>query len=169
MPDSDSLRQIAHSRAPFSVWFGTVLLFMLFGAVVLALIGPASRRDTYEKARAQKRLDNLKTLHEADAKTLSEYAWVDKAKGTVRIPIERAMQLTLVELSQKKPTAAYPIATVAPAPAAQPVAATSATPASGSSPAAPSSQPAVSPTGTPNQKAPGTPLPVAGQTPTPTP
>jgi hypothetical protein len=137
MTDADSLRQIAHSRAPFSVWFGTILLFMLFAAIVLALIGPSPRRDRYEESRARKRLDNLKTLHEADAKALTEYAWVDKAKGTVRIPIDRAMQLTLAELSRKKPAAAYPIATVAPAaPAAQPTAAPSAAPKSGSSPAA---------------------------------
>src|SRR5579884_637199 len=111
MTDADSLRQIAHSRAPFSAWFGTVLLFLLFGAIVLAFIGPAKRKDDYEASRAQKRVENLKTLREADAKALTGYGWVDKAKGTVHIPIERAMQLTLVELSQKKPAAAYPIVT----------------------------------------------------------
>ena len=190
MADTESIRQIAQSRAPFSAWFGTILLFMLFGAIVLAVIGPAPRKDTYEESRAQKRLENLKTLHEADAKALTRYAWVDKAKGTVHIPIDRAMQLTLAELSRKKPAAAYPIATVAPAaPAAQPTAAPSAAPKSGSSPAAtpaasagnqpgansaaqaspaaPGGKPAASPIGTPNQKAPGT--PVAGQTPAPTP
>jgi hypothetical protein len=195
MTDADSLRNIAHSRAPFSVWFGTVLLFLLFGAIVLAFIGPSSRKDHYEESKAQKRLDNLKTLHEADAKALSGYAWVDKAKGTVHIPIERAMQLTVAGLSQKKPSAAYPIATVTPAPAAQPSAAPknasspAATPAAPlsspsnvsagtqpgansaaqASPAAPGGKPAVSPTATPNQKASGTPVPTAGQTPTPTP
>jgi hypothetical protein len=199
MTDADSLRNIAHSRAPFSVWFGTVLLFLLFGAIVLAFIGPSSRKGHYAESHAQKRLDNLKTLHEADAKALSGYAWVDKAKGTVHIPIERAMQLTLAELSQKKPSAAYPIATVTPAPAAQPTATPSAAPKNASSPAptpavppssppnvsagtqpgansavqaspaAPGGKPAVSPTATPNQKASGTPVPPAGQTPTPTP
>ena len=29
------------SPAPFSTWFGIVLLFVLFGAIVLAVIGPA--------------------------------------------------------------------------------------------------------------------------------
>ncbi len=162
MTDADSLRQIAHSRAPFSVWFATILLFSLFGAIVLALIGPASRKDHYEESRAQKRMDNLKTLHEADAKALSGYAWVDKAKGTVHIPIERAMQLTVAELSQKKPAAAYPIATVAPVTAtaaAQPTAAPSAAPKTGSSPAA---TPAVSPSRTSSNTAP-TPSPKANE------
>lgn len=185
MTDADSLQQIAHSRAPFSVWLGTVLLFLLFGAIVLTSIGPTTRKDRYEESRAQKRVDNLKTLREADAKALRGYAWVDKAKGTAHIPIERAMQLTMAELSQKKPAAAYPIATASPAAPAAPSAAPKngsspvATPvapagnqsnsAPQASPATPSSKPTVSPTGTPNQKAPGTPLPVAGQTPTPTP
>jgi hypothetical protein len=162
MADADSLRNIAHSRAPFSVWFGTILLFMLFGAIVLALIGPAPRRDRSEESHGQKRLDNLKTLYEADAKALSGYGWVDKAKGTVHIPIERAMQLTMAELSQKKPATAYPIATATPAPAAaaaQPTAAPSAAPKNGSSPAA---TPAVSPSRTSSNTAP-TPAPKANE------
>jgi hypothetical protein len=139
MSDAESLRQIAHSRAPFSAWFGTVLLFLLFGAIVLALVGPSPRRDHYEEARARKRLDNLKTLREADAKALAGYAWVDKAKGAVHIPIDRAMQLTMAELAQKKPAAAYPIASPAAAPAApaaQPTAAPSPAPKNAASPAA---------------------------------
>ena len=158
MTDADSLRQIAHSRAPFSVWFGTVLLFLLFGAIVLALIGPAPRKDRYEATRAQKRMENLKTLHEADAKALTGYGWIDKAKGTVHIPVERAMQLTMAELSQKKPAAAYPIATATPAaPATQPAAAPSAAPKSGSSPAA---TPAAPPSRTSSSTAPSPAPPV---------
>jgi hypothetical protein len=160
MTDADSLRHIAHSRAPFSVWFGTVLLFLLFGAIVLVLIGPAPRKDNYEATRAQKRVDNLKALHEADAKALTGYGWVDKAKGTVHIPVERAMQLTMAELSQKKPAAAYPIASATPAaPATQPSAAPSAAPKSGSSPAA---TPALSPSRTSSNTAP-TPAPKANE------
>ena len=49
-----------------------------------------------------------------NAQKLQEYAWVDKAKGTVQIPIERAMELTIAELNSKKPTPAGPIATPAP-------------------------------------------------------
>src|SRR5438105_7477690 len=111
MIEEESLRQVAQTRAPFSTWLGIVILFLLFGIIVLALIGPAPRGDSYERMRAKKRADNLKTLRDEDAKMLAAYAWVDKNKGVARIPIDRAMTLTVAELSQKKPAPAGPIAT----------------------------------------------------------
>ena len=110
------------SRAPFSTWLGIILLFLVFGAIVLAFVGPGPRADTYEATRAKKRVDNLKTLRTEDAKALTGYAFVDKAKGTVRIPIERAMELTVREMKDKKPApgsaiVAAPSAPPAPAPA----------------------------------------------------
>ena len=32
----------------------------------------------------------------------TSYGWVDQTKGVVRLPLERAMQLTIEELQQKK-------------------------------------------------------------------
>lgn len=121
MADEESLRQVAQSRAPFSSWLGIVILFALFGVIVLATIGPARRGDSYEQTRAKKRADNLKALHEEDAKALATYAWIDKTKGVTRIPIDHAMELTVAELAQKKPAPAGPIATPQPeAPSASP-------------------------------------------------
>jgi hypothetical protein len=114
MADEESLRQVAQSHAPFSVWLGVVVLFAFFGVIVLAVIGPAPRGNSYEQNRAKKRLDNLKTLHEADAKALTTYAWIDKDKQLARIPIDRAMEVTVAQLAQKKPAPAGPIATPAP-------------------------------------------------------
>ena len=114
------------SPAPFSTWLGVVLLFALFGAIVLAIIGPTPRGDTYEKMRAENRIKKLKDARDEDAKALNAYAWIDKNKGTVRLPVERAMELTVVDLANKKPAVAGPIATPetaaapAPSPSAQP-------------------------------------------------
>ena len=127
MADTESLRHIAHSRAPLSTWLGVVLLFALFGVIVLAIIGPMPRGSDYEETRAKKRMENLKTAQEDAEKALNTYAWVDKNKGVVRIPIDRAMELTATDLAQKKPVAAGPIAT---SPAAQ------ASPGGAASPAA---------------------------------
>src|SRR5438552_10238114 len=113
MADAESIRQVAQSRAPFSTWLGVVLLFALFGVIVLAVIGPSPRGDDYEQKRAKAREEKLKTLHE-EAKALGTYGWIDKTKGVARLPIDRAMQLTVAELAGKKPTAAGPIATPAP-------------------------------------------------------
>ena len=111
MAGTDSLRQVAHGRTPLSAWFGIVLLFALFGVIVLAIIGPAPRGSDYEEARAKKRVENLKTLREEADKALTTYAWIDKNKGVARIPLERSMELTVAELAKQKPAPAGPIAT----------------------------------------------------------
>src|SRR5216110_385344 len=126
MADPASLRKIAYSPAPFSTWLGVVLLFIFFGVIVLAVIGPSPRGSDYEQTRAKKRVERLKTLREESHKELTTYAWVDKNKGVARIPIDRAMEVTVAELAQKKPAPAGPIAT----PAVQ-------TPPTGASPAPP--------------------------------
>jgi hypothetical protein len=111
MAGTDSLRQVARARAPKSAWFGIVLLFALFGVIVLAIIGPTPRRSDYEETRAKKRVENLKTLREEADKALTTYGWIDKNKGVARVPIERAMELTVADLAKQKPAPAGPIAT----------------------------------------------------------
>jgi hypothetical protein len=132
MADPDQIRQRVQSPAPFSTWLGVVLLLLAFGALAIAIIGPAPRGDTYEQQRAQDRERKLKDLHDEDAKALTSYAWIDKNKGTVRVPIERAMELTVAELANKKPAPAGPIAT--PPTAAVPGGAVAASPAPSPSP-----------------------------------
>jgi hypothetical protein len=134
MADTESIRQAVESPAPFSTWLGVVLLFSLFGAIVFAVVGPAPRGDTYEQTRARKRLEKLKTLREGDAKQLTTYSWIDKTKGVVGLPIDRAMTLTVAELGAKKPAAAYPIATPVPEASAIPAGPATASPAPAPSP-----------------------------------
>jgi hypothetical protein len=114
MADTQSARTIAYTRAPFSTWLGIVCLFVLFGLIVLAVIGPSPRTSDYEEMRAKKRMERLKALNEESQKELTTYAWVDKNKGVARIPIDRAMEVTVADLAQKKPAPAGPIATPAP-------------------------------------------------------
>ena len=135
MAGTESLRQVAHARASWSVWFGIVLLFALFGVIVLAIIGPAQRGSDYEETRAKKRVENLKTVREEANKALNTYGWIDKTKGAARIPIERAMELTVADLAKQKPAQAGPIAAPeAQAPASAPASATSPAPATSPKP-----------------------------------
>jgi hypothetical protein len=148
MAETQSAHSIAYSRAPLSTWLGIVCLFLLFGLIVLAVIGPSPRTSDYEETRAKKRIEKLKALREENQKELTTYAWLDKNKGVARIPIDRAMELTVADLAQKKPAPAGPIAT----PAAQGApAASSASPAASQQPGAAqpaqSSAPAGSPAG----------------------
>ena len=150
MAGTESLRQVAHARASWSVWFGIVLLFALFGVIGLAIIGPAPRGSDYEEARAKKRVENLKTVREEADKALTTYGWIDKNKGLARIPIERATELTVAELAKQEPAAAGPIATPeAQATASAPAPATSPAPAASQKPSgAPASPQAAAPAAT---------------------
>ncbi len=103
----------------FGTWVGVVLLFVVFGLFVWAVFRAIPRGDDYEQKRAKERMVKLEQLQKDATNALTSYAWVDKNKGTVRIPIEQAMPLAMADLAAKKPTAAYPIATPAPQPAAQ--------------------------------------------------
>ena len=152
MADTQTLRQAALQRTPFSAWLGVVLLFFVFGIIAWAVVGPSRRTTDYEQKRAADRMAKLKTLREQDNQALTGYAWVDKTKGTVRIPIERAMELAMADLARKKPAPAGPIAT--PAPEA---------PAAGTNPPGTQPRPAASPAATsaPVAKPPVSPAPLA--------
>ena len=106
-----------HAPISFGAWLGIVLLFLLFGIFVLVLVAATPHGDNYEAKRAQAREEKLKTTRDTANKELNAYAWVDKAKGVARIPIDRAMQLTLRDLASKKPAPANPIEAPAPTPA----------------------------------------------------
>ena len=175
MADTQSAPSIAYTRAPFSTWLGIVCLFVLFGLIVLAVIGPSPRTSDYEEGRAKKRMEKLKTLHEESQKELTTYAWVDKNKGVARIPIDRAMEVTVADLAQKKPAPAGPIATPAapaapagasPAPAASPQgAAVSSPPAEAPAKAGPPSAIAASPSPATQQSPPAPASPAPATTP----
>jgi len=162
MANPDAIRQIAHSRAPLGTWLGIVLLFALFGLIVLAIIGPSPRGSDYEEARGKKRVENLKTLREEGDKALTTYGWVDKSKGVARIPIARAMELTVADLAKQKPASAGPIAT----PEAQ---ATASAPASATSPAPATSPKPGGAQASPQAVAPAAPQGAAVSSPQPSP
>jgi len=154
MAEPESSRRIAYSPTPLSTWLGIVCLFVLFGLIVLAVIGPSPRGSDYEQTRAQKRMERLKALHEENQTELTTYAWVDKNKGVARIPIDRAMEITVAELAQKKPAPAGPIATPAtqpppagasPAPAAAPLSGAAQPPQANAPAASPAAQASASP------------------------
>jgi hypothetical protein len=188
MANTESIREIAHSRAPLSTWFGVVLLFALFGVIVFAIIGPMPRGSDYEEMEAKSRMEKLKTVREDAQKALTTYAWIDKNKGVVQIPISRAMELMGAELAKQKPAPAGPIvvpqeqaapAPGSPAPAASPKAgaaqpaASPGAPApavSAASPAQPAASPATQPPASPSPAAQPSPAAAASSGPTsPTP
>ncbi len=50
----------------------------------------------------EQRVANLDKLHVRENKMATEYGWVDKDKGIVRLPISRAVELTIEDLKSAK-------------------------------------------------------------------
>jgi len=93
---------------------GLVIILLFVGLADLLVLQRASI-PTVDEQTAQVRLKNLAELNAENQKILTQYHWVDKSKGVVGIPINRAMDLVSAELQANKPHAAGPINT-SPAP-----------------------------------------------------
>ncbi len=83
-------------------WLVALALVGFLVAVVASVIGV---QWYYDRVREQqifvKQLEpvseNLKALHAREDAELHQYRYIDRAKGTVRLPIERAMELVVKE------------------------------------------------------------------------
>ena len=75
---------------------GIVGTFLLMALLVGALYRYA-RPEPIAAARALERARFLADQKAAEAKALTEYGWVDAAKGVVRLPIQQALEITLRE------------------------------------------------------------------------
>jgi hypothetical protein len=105
-----------------------VLLFALFAMIAFVVVKASPRGNDYEKKRAEVRFKKLEDARKEYLPAMTTYAWADKAKGVVRIPVEHAMQLTLAQLADSKPAPAGPIAAPVPSAAESPAANASASP-----------------------------------------
>ncbi len=137
-----------------------VLLFALFAMIAFVVVKASPRGNDYEKKRAKVRAEKLDAARKEYLPAMTTYAWADKAKGVVRIPIEHAMQLTLAQLADSKPAAGGPIVVAAPSAAPQ----TSPGPSAAASPAASAAPNA---TATPAPKTSATPAADISTTPKP--
>jgi hypothetical protein len=109
-----------------------VVMVLLFLGLVALLVLQREHVQTYDEVRKEHRLKNLAELNGENERILTQYHWVDKAKGVVGIPINRAMSLVLVDLQSVRPHAAGPISNPAPGAAVAP--GPSATPAPAATP-----------------------------------
>jgi hypothetical protein len=105
-----------HSTAPRekSIWpmfIGAFVLFALFALGVQWMLRSGDPASFDEEAiRAKERYDILAKIQEENKALTTGYGWADQAKGTVRIPLDRAMELAVAKLSaQGEPRPAYPV------------------------------------------------------------
>jgi hypothetical protein len=105
-------------RVSLSVIITSLVMMLLFVGLAAFLISQRDNIPTVDEQTAEVRLKNLAELNAENQKFLTQYHWVDKSKGVVGIPIDRAMDLVVAQLQANKPHAAGPINPPAVAPAA---------------------------------------------------
>jgi hypothetical protein len=88
-PSFDTARLTAYAIGIF----GT---FLIVAMLVLAM-RHYSQPAPVGANRVEERHKFLQEQRAADAKALNEYDWMDKDKGIVRLPVQRAVELTLQE------------------------------------------------------------------------
>jgi len=112
-PDVRHETSDANVRAVFAFAAGLVVVAVLIHLLVLVLFNYFATREAVrvprqyplsigqdERLPPEPRLqvnprDDLQSLRTSEDAVLSGYGWVDKDKGVVRIPIEKAMKLTV--------------------------------------------------------------------------
>jgi hypothetical protein len=96
--------------------FTVVLLLAVFAAFLLVIryyyqpstvaaynAAPENlSKDAEWRATADARRKALAELRLSEDSTISTYAWIDRKAGVVRLPIERAMELTVQQYGTKK-------------------------------------------------------------------
>ena len=93
-------RHTGKSKSIWPMFAGTFVIFALFAVVVQFLINSGDRESFDEDAiRAKERYEILKKVQDENNGLTTGYAWADRAKGTVRIPLDRAMELAVATLS----------------------------------------------------------------------
>ena len=84
------------------ILLGIAVVLLFLAAVIggLWINRFASATEAEDAARSVERAKNLAELQAADTATLTTYGWNDRAKGVVRVPITRAMELVLPTLNK---------------------------------------------------------------------
>jgi len=130
MPNSASNPATKIPKSP-ALWLffalAMALLLLFWGATTWLSGWQGGDANPEEAERAGFRTKTLAELRADNAKKLDSYAWIDRAKGRVQIPIAEAMKLVLAEINTP-PRPAYPVATPEPAAAPSPAASNSPAP-----------------------------------------
>lgn len=111
MDPAPSNNAAARKRSIWPMFAAVLALFLLFAAAVQWMLAAGNRAAFDEEAiRAGQRHEILKKVTDENAALTTAYAWVDRAKGVVRIPLDRAMELAAAKLSaQGEPKPAYAV------------------------------------------------------------
>ena len=111
MQNEISINTAEKRKAIWPFFVVGLLVIILFWIINQWLVNQATPTDTQEAERSTLRVKNLAELRVENQAKLETYAWIDRAKGSVQIPVTEAMHLVVSELNAKPPRPAYPVAT----------------------------------------------------------
>jgi len=106
-----SLSQRKHPYLP-GVWLAVGFLALASLALLLRPLGVTP--NTITESDAKVRLEKLTKLRAEQDQLATSYGWADKEKGIARIPIAKAMEITITSLRSNPPHPAYPLTTIQP-------------------------------------------------------
>jgi hypothetical protein len=106
-----SLSQRKHPYLP-GVWLAVGFLALASVALLLRPLGVTP--NTITESDAKVRLEKITKLRAEQDLLATSYGWADKEKGVARIPIAKAMEVTIPSLRTNSPHPAYPITTIQP-------------------------------------------------------
>lgn len=111
MDPAPSSNATARTKSIWPMFAAVLVLFVLFAAVVQWMLRAGNRAAFDEEAiRSVQRYEILKKVTDENTALTTGYAWEDRAKGIVRIPLDRAMELAVAKLAaQGAPKPAYPV------------------------------------------------------------
>jgi hypothetical protein len=82
-------------QARLAAYFAAIAgSFLIIGGLAW-LMAQKTRPPGVDQARAELRRKNLAELRAADKIAQETYGWIDPAKGIVRLPLDRALELSL--------------------------------------------------------------------------
>lgn len=88
---------------PWGTLIAIVGGFALFALIIAFAYLPQRAPAIPQGALTPEQRDaRLTEMRAKEAKQADSYAWIDQQKGTVQLPIKRAMELTVQELGAKK-------------------------------------------------------------------
>jgi hypothetical protein len=100
------MSKLRSSPSGFSWFFSTAII--IAGLLIFGYFVYKQYSSTHPEALSQgsktpvERAQILSEIRANQLKLTSEYGWIDEKKGIVRLPIERAMELTLEEVQSRK-------------------------------------------------------------------
>ncbi len=103
------------------VFLGSAAAFVIVAAIFIGALSWKKTGNEVENKRAAQRYETRAKLDAEALEKLNSTGWVDKAKGTVHVPIADAMTMIVAELMAKKPApSSVKVEAPLPMPAADP-------------------------------------------------